>query len=71
MEFEKKYSIAKLWIPSDKEYRDCEHSVTFSRSEQLLLEILKAGQRRMFLLKLVKKYAGKDALLQVVLFTCA
>ncbi len=30
-----------------------------SRSEQLLVDLWSAGQRRMFLLQLKKKYAGK------------
>ncbi len=36
-----------------------EYFIMMSRREQLLVDLWSAGQRRMFLLQLKKKYAGK------------
>ena len=57
-EMEKKYSLLHRWLPSDEEFKECEGFVHSSKNEQLLLQVWKAGQRRMFLLNLKKKYAG-------------
>ena len=58
-DIEVKYSICQRWLPSDKEWSDCEQSILLCKKEQFLLQILKAGQRRLFLLELKKKYAGR------------
>ena len=52
-----KYSIQR-WKPGDPEYNEALYSVLLSKKEQLLLEIWQAGQKRMFLLNLKRKYAG-------------
>ena len=57
-EMEKKQSLPRRWLTSDKEYKDCENTLLFSKSEQLLLLVWKASQRRMYLLNLKRKYAG-------------
>ena len=57
-EYEKKYSISQRWLPSDKEYKDCMYTVLL-RGNSYFCTFWKAGQRRMFLLKLKKKYAGE------------
>ena len=46
------------WSEKDKHYKDCLNALMLSKQEQLMLELWKAGQRRMFLLNLKKKYAG-------------
>ena len=53
---EKQYSIPRRWLPSDALYKECE--VSFDKKEDLLLQMWQASSRRMFLLKLKKKYAG-------------
>ncbi len=58
VDLEKKHCIPCRWLPSDEVYKECELSILFSKREQLILQIWKASQRRMFLLKLKKRYAG-------------
>ena len=55
---EEKHAVPARWLPNDKHYGECEHTLLFSKSEQLLLHIWKASQRRAFLLDLKRKYAG-------------
>lgn len=57
-DIEDKQSLPPRWLPSDKIYKDCELALLFSESEQLLLHLWKASQRRKILLNLKKKYAG-------------
>ena len=57
-DFEAKYSLPNRWLPSDAQYKECEYALLLSKKEQLLLHVWKAGQRRMFLLNLKRKYAG-------------
>ena len=56
-EWERKYSLQR-WLPSDTVYKELEYSLVLDKKEQLLLELWKISQRRLFLLKLKKKYAG-------------
>ena len=42
----------------DREYKECLYALILGKKEQLLLEIIKIGRRRAFLLNLKKKYAG-------------
>ena len=56
---EEKHAVPARWLPNDKRYEECEHTLLFSKSEQLLLHIIwKGSQRRAFLLDLKRKYAG-------------
>ncbi len=59
LELEKEHSVPQRWLPTDKQYKECEYFIMLNRREQLLVDIWNAGQRRMFLLQLKKKYAGK------------
>ncbi len=56
-EVEKKYSMHKGWSQSDMEYKENLYAILLGKKEQLLFEIWRTGQRRIFLLNL-KKYAG-------------
>ena len=60
---EEKHVVPARWLPSDKRYEECERTLLFSKSEQLLLHIWKASQRRVFLLELKRKYAGRCTVL--------
>ena len=53
---EMKQSIVR-WSEMDKRYKDSLNALMLSKQEQLLLELWKTGQKRVFLLNL-KKYAG-------------
>ena len=55
---ERKHSILSRWLPTDKEYKDIEYTVLFTKQEQLLVQMWKTGQRRLFLIELKRKYAG-------------
>ena len=55
---ESKHSVFKRWKQSDALYKEHYYAISFSKKEQLLSEIWKAGQRRLFLLNLKRKYAG-------------
>lgn len=55
---ERNQSISTRWHPSDIIYKENEFVVLQAKREHLLLEIWKASQKRMFLLKLKMKYAG-------------
>ena len=54
---EMKQSIVR-WSEMDKRYKDSLNALMLSKQEQLLLELWKTGQKRVFLLNLKKKYAG-------------
>ena len=55
---EEKHAVSARWLPNAKRYEECERTLLFSKSEQLLLHVWKASQRRAFLLDLKRKYAG-------------
>lgn len=57
-ECEREHAISHRWLKSDSQYKELEYSLLLDKQEQLLLELWKASQRRIFLLKLKKKYAG-------------
>lgn len=63
---EEKHAVPARWLPNDKHYDECERTLLFSKSEQLLLHLWKASQRRAFLLDLKRKYAGKIQILREV-----
>ena len=54
-DMKEKYAVPARWLPNDTCYEECEHTLLFSKSEQLLLQ---ASQRRAFLVDLKRKYAG-------------
>lgn len=56
-DIEKKHNIMR-WTPLDKEYVELDHILKLNMQETLLLQLLKSANRRLFLLKLKKKYAG-------------
>ncbi len=58
IEIEKRQSIRQRWLPTDTEFIECDFYICSNKNEQILLQILKAGQRRKFLLNMIKKYAG-------------
>lgn len=55
---EKTHGVVHRWVPSDREYIEHEHILNLRKQEVALLQLLKACNRRSFLLKLKKKYAG-------------
>jgi len=57
-ELERKHSLPCRWLPSDNEYKENEYTLSLTKKEQLLVQLWKTGQRRQFLLKLKRKYAG-------------
>ena len=68
-DLERKLSLSHRWVPSDVEFKECEHTFSYDKKQQLLLELLKASQRRMFLLKLKKKYVGQCSLITLKFHT--
>ncbi len=63
IEFESRHAIFNYrWSSTDKLFKECQYAILFSKKEQLLMEIWKAGQRRLFLLNLKGKYAGMLAI---------
>lgn len=57
-ECERRNKLSHRWLQSDRQYKELEHSLLFNKKEQILLELWKVSQRRLFLLKLKRKYAG-------------
>jgi hypothetical protein len=43
-EIEKCHLVLHRWLPTDKDYIDCEQAVRFNKQESLLLQLLKASQ---------------------------
>ena len=54
-EIERKNLLSSRWLPNDTEI---EYAVLLTKQEQLLLQIWKTTQRRLFVLQLKSKYAG-------------
>ena len=59
----------KRWLPSDEEYKKCEHLLFLDKKEQLLLQLWHGSQRRAFLLQMKAKYSGSNFYL-IYLFAC-
>ena len=57
-EMERKHSLHCRWLPTDKEYKENEYALLLTKREQLLIQVWKTGQRRLFLIQLKRKYAG-------------
>lgn len=56
---EKKHHISQRWLPTDSNFIEYKCLLASNQSEQILQQICVAGQRRLFLLNLKRKYAGK------------
>ena len=56
-EMERSHSIPSCWLPTDEEYKS-EYAVLLTKKEQILRQIWKSGQSRLFLLQLKRRYAG-------------
>jgi hypothetical protein len=56
-EMERSHSIPSCWLPTDEEYKKSEYAVLLTKKEQILMQIWKSGQSRLFLLQLKRRYA--------------
>ena len=57
-EMERSHSIPSRWLPTDEEYKKSEYAVLLTKKEQILMQIWKSEQSRLFLLQLKRRYAG-------------
>ena len=57
-EMERSNPIPSRWLPTDEEYKKSEYAVLLTKKEQILMQIWKSGQSRLFLLQLKRRYAG-------------
>ena len=58
-ELEKKYHVPHRWVPTDVEYLEVQRSFSMEKKNQISEALWATCTRRLFLLKLKLRYAGK------------
>ena len=66
-DFERTRGIKQRWNPTDKEYRDAQHSSLLDKQQSIYSSLRSAIVKRQYLLKLKAKYAGIETLQDIIL----